>query len=76
MGFSKIFKPSVHHVAAKVASPPPTVADSQPQDTQADYAQKASRRRGLLSTILSDSNRRTSPLTPAGPGSTGNKTLG
>ncbi len=56
------------------STPPPTVADTQPQDVRADYEQQAARRRGLLSTILSDSNRRNAPL--ATTGATGNTTLG
>ncbi len=75
MGFSKIFKPSPPPVTT-VAAPPPTVADTQPQDAEADYVQKASRRRGLLSTILSDSNRRNAPMAPTGTGDAGRSTLG
>ncbi len=64
MGFNKLFdSPSVTVTQAPtptstvVRTPPPTVTETLEDDTQADYAQRASRRRGLLSTILSNRNR-------------------
>lgn len=54
MGFaSKLIAPK----ASTVSTPPPVVADTADTDAAAAYEQKASRRRGLLSTILSDRNR-------------------
>lgn len=47
MGFMKPSAP------ASVETPPPVVAETADTDTQNAYDQKASRRRGLLSTILS-----------------------
>ena len=73
MGFSSLFKPDPVP-AATVSTPPPTVADTQEQDAQADYSQKASRRRGLLSTILSNRRQGSNGSTSAPP--SGNTTLG
>ncbi len=67
MGFSKLFKPAS---VPTTSVEPPTVSDTQEQDARSDYEQKASRRRGLLATILSDSNRSKTPAAP------GNSTLG
>ncbi len=69
MGFNKIFSPDP---PTTVSTPPPTVTQTQESDTQADYAQRASHRRGLLSTLLSNRNR------ASGLGSSGgsNSTLG
>ena len=52
-----------------VSTPPPTVSDTQESDTQADYEQRASRKRGLLSTILT--NRRRGETAPAGSNTLG-----
>lgn len=49
MGFS-IKTPS----PSQPKTPPPVVAETQPTDTAADYNQRNARRRGLLSTILTD----------------------
>ncbi len=51
----------------------PVVAETQEPDTQADYEQKSARRRGLLSTILT--NNKQSSLAPAAPAAN-NTTLG
>ncbi len=72
MGFSKLFG-GAPSAPATVSTPPPTVSDTQDRDTQADYEQRASRRRGLLSTILS--NRRQSEGNASATAS-GNTTLG
>ncbi len=71
MGFSKVFG-SEPTPPATVTTPPPTVTETQESDTKADYAQRASRKRGLLSTILSNRNR---VAGSAGTGG-GNRTLG
>ncbi len=73
MGFSKILKTPEIAAPATVSTPPPTVTETQETDVQADYNQRASRRRGLLSTILSNRNRSSA----GGSGNTGgNTTLG
>ncbi len=55
-----------------VESTPPVVAETQDTDAQADYEQKAARRRGLLSTILSNKEKNTglAPAAPVGNNST------
>ncbi len=66
MGFGTVSSPAP-------ATPPPTVTETQVTDEKADYAQRSSRKRGLLSTLLSSRNQ------AAGLGSSnseGNKTLG
>ncbi len=68
MGFSNLFSSP-----PTVDTPPPTVAEVQDNDTQADYAQRSARKRGLLSTILSNRNRQQAT---AGSASGSNKTLG
>ncbi|MBE6419248.1 MAG: hypothetical protein E7031_03880 [Akkermansiaceae bacterium] len=60
--------------APPVNTEPPVVADTQDTDTQAGYEQKSARRRGLLSTILTNNGKRGS-LAPAAP-PTDNTTLG
>ncbi len=68
MGFDKLMdkvfgveKPTASAAAAPVVtvvkSAPSVVAETQEVDLRADYEQRATRRRGLLSTILSNSNR-------------------
>ncbi len=52
---------------------PPTVTETQPSDSQADYSQRSARKRGLLSTILTNRNR---AMGLEGSGAGGNKTLG
>lgn len=42
---------------ATVISEPPVVAETHEPDSVAEHEQRAARRKGLLSTILSDSNR-------------------
>ena len=44
-------------VPATVISEPPVVAETHEPDAVAEHEQRAARRKGLLSTILSDSNR-------------------
>ncbi len=76
MGFNKLFKSSPQVVVASpatVSTPPPTVTETQESDTQADYAQRSSRKKGLLSTILANRNR-TAGLSSGN--ADGNKTLG
>lgn len=68
MGFAKM--PSSPKT---VSTPPPVVAETVESDTQADYEQRASRKKGLLSTILSNQKASGGSLTPQ---STANKTLG
>ncbi len=75
MGFSKLFKtPTVAPVAAPatVEQEPPTVSETQENDTQADYAQRSAHKRGLLSTILT--KRQYAGAGQSGNG--GNTTLG
>ncbi len=72
MGFSKISSPSPT-TTDTTSTTPPTVTETQETDTQEDYAQRSARRRGLLSTILSNRNR-TAGLGDGNSG--GNKTLG
>ena len=57
-----------------INSEPPVVTETQETDMQVDYEQKSARRRGLLSTILTDNGKR-SALTPTRPEAE-NKTLG
>ncbi len=71
MGFKKMFKASS---PATVTVAPPTVTETLESDSQADYAQQASRKRGLLSTILSNRNNRS--VEGASASAAGNKTLG
>ncbi len=75
MGFSKLFGGGQTTVVAPATdtTPPPTVTETQDTNLQADYAQRASRRRGLLSTILSNRNRSNAL---GGGDSGGNTTLG
>ncbi len=61
MGFKKLLgidtpSASAADSPATVTSPP-TVTETQEVDTQADYAQRSARKRGLLSTILANRNR-------------------
>lgn len=60
--------------APAVDTTPPVVAETHEADTAADYEQKSARRRGLLSTILTNKQNRGS-LAPATP-APGNTTLG
>lgn len=69
MGFMKPSVPS----APPVQSPPPVVSDTVESDAKEDYSQKASRKKGLLSTILT--NKRSAGAMAAAQG-TGNSTLG
>lgn len=55
-----------------VKTAPPVVSETVREDAERNYDQKRANKRGLLSTILSASNRGSS-LTPE---STGNSTLG
>ncbi len=80
MGFDKLFgadKPasstSSTPVTTVIESEPVTVTETQEVDMRADYEQRASHRRGLLSTILSNRNR-TAALASSSTG--GNTTLG
>lgn len=57
-----------------IESEPPVVTETQETDMQADYEQKSARRRGLLSTILTDNGKRNA-LSPTRPESE-NRTLG
>lgn len=57
-----------------VESTPPVVAETHDTDAQADYEQKATRRRGLLSTILSNKEKNAG-FAPAAPAAN-NSTLG
>ncbi len=66
MGFSSPKSPAVY-------TPPPTVTETQQPDTQTDYAQRSARKRGLLSTILSNRNRADAQSSSNGGG---NKILG
>ncbi len=66
MGFAK---PKAPAAPATVTTPPPTVTETQENDLKADYSQRAARRKGLLSTILS---KRSGGLNASG----GNSTLG
>lgn len=59
MGFAKM--PSSPKT---VSTPPPVVAETVESDTQADYEQRASRKKGLLSTILSTRKASDDSLTP------------
>lgn len=76
MGFvKKIIAPSstprsIKTVAA--TTPPPVVADTVESDSAAAYEQKASNKKGLLSTILSKQHRQNA----ANQAGTGNTTLG
>ncbi len=81
MGFKKLFggEPTVIQAAPAATTAPATVTSSTPVspetqevDLRSDYAQRSSRKRGLLSTILSNRTR------SAGLGSSsgGNATLG
>ncbi len=69
MGFNKMFSGP-----PTVSTPPPTVTETQPNDSQEDYAQRASHKRGLLSTILTNRNRATADASSGNAG--GSKTLG
>ncbi len=71
MGFKNMFKTPSAAAPATVKTPPPTVTETLESDTQEDYNQRASRRKGLLSTILSNHNR-----SRQDNGSAGNTTLG
>lgn len=71
MGFS--VKTSTPQAPA-VDTTPPVVAETHEGDTAADYEQKSARRRGLLSTILTNKQNRNS-LAPATP-TAENTTLG
>lgn len=62
MGFAKM--PSSPKT---VSTPPPVVADTVEADTQADYEQRASRKKGLLSTILSSRKTSGGSLSPQSP---------
>lgn len=74
MGFvRKIISPSVPQSIHAVSTPPPVVADTIDSDTAANYEQKATRKKGLLSTILSKQHQ--SNNTPA-TANRGNSTLG
>ncbi len=73
MGFNKLFKTPSVSSPSTVETEPPTVTEVQEVDTRSDYAQRSSRRRGLLSTILSNRNR-VGAL--GGSSVSGNKTLG
>ncbi len=80
MGFLKPSVPStptiVNSAPATVKDDPPVVTEVQVNDAAADYDQKAARRKGLLSTILTDrSTRRDAALIAAGDNSA-NSTLG
>ncbi len=60
MGFRKILgidSSTAAESPATVTSTPPTITETQEVDTRADYAQRSARKRGLLSTILSNRNR-------------------
>lgn len=59
---------------ATVTTEPPVVAETHEVDTAAEHDQRASRRKGLLSTILSDHHRRNGLHTAAA--ATDNATLG
>lgn len=61
--------PSVPQSIHTVSTPPPVVADTVDSDSGANYEQKASRKKGLLSTILSKQNQHTATTG-------GNTTLG
>ncbi len=79
MGFSKIFKTSSPATIINTSTPttvtePATVTETQEVDMEADYAQRANRKRGLLSTLLSNRNR-AAGLDGSSNGS-GNNTLG
>ncbi len=72
MGFNKIL--GIDTAAAStstVDTTPPTITQTQESDTRADYAQRSARKRGLLSTILTNRNR-----TTGSSQSGGNTTLG
>ncbi|MBR5895459.1 MAG: hypothetical protein IKZ13_07950 [Akkermansia sp.] len=71
MGFSK---PSPAPAPA-VQSEPPVVAEVVQQDAQADYDQKAARRKGLLSTVLT-SPKHSSAAALASANRMSNTTLG
>lgn len=68
MGFTKPSAPAVE-------TKPPVVAEVVEQDAQKDYDQKSSRRKGLLSTILSTQKNRGGAMNAAASHS-GNTTLG
>jgi len=78
MGFLKPSTPSL------TAAAPATVTSSEPEvvaevvrtDAAADYDQKASRRRGLLSTILTDQHHHSSTPLAQSARKNGNTTLG
>lgn len=70
MGF---MKPSVPSTPA-VESLPPVVSDTVESDAKSDYSQKASRKKGLLSTLLT--NKRPAGTMAAAAQGTGNSTLG
>ncbi len=70
MGFNKLFRTPSAAAPATVSTPPPTVSETQENDSLADYNQRASRRKGLLSTILSNRNRN------GGSAAAANQTLG
>ncbi len=80
MGFKKLLGIDNVSTAATTApattttveTSPPVVTATQDTDTQADYAQRSSHKRGLLSTILSNRNRASGMSSSSG----GNNTLG
>lgn len=66
MGFvKKIISPSVPQSITSVSAPPPVVADTLAHDTGAAYEQKAARKKGLLSTLLSKQSSQAARTSPA-----------
>lgn len=73
MGFvRKIVSPAAPRSIKAVSTPPPVVADTSASDAGAAYEQKATNKKGLLSTILSKQRQQHSAHSPAA----GNTTLG
>lgn len=79
MGFLKPSVPSAPAVVNStpvVKNDPPVVTEVQATDAAADYDQKSARRKGLLSTILTDRSTRGNGALTATATDSGNSTLG
>ena len=68
--------PTVIRSTPTVKDDPPVVTEVQANDIAADYDQKAARRKGLLSTILTNRSTRVNAALTSAAADSGNTTLG
>lgn len=68
--------PTVVRSTPTVKDDPPVVTEVQANDIAADYDQKSARRKGLLSTILTNRSTRVNAALTSATANSGNTTLG